>query len=296
MKRKKGPQRESLACYLIMLIASLICLLPIIMVFSTSLSANSYIVLNGYTILPHEFTLDTYIYIVGNKMRTILRAYGVSFFCTIVGTIFSVTLTIMYGYAVAQPETEYRFARPLSFIAWFTTIFSGGVLPWYIVCITLGLRNSIWAWVIPGCFNAFHMFILKNNFKAVPTELIESAQLDGASAFRIFWNVAIPLSRSGITTVMIFSALGHWNSFGNGKYLITKAKLYNIQQFLNSLLSSTQALLNNPSLEGTLAKIELPTHTVKAAVTCLAIIPIMIVYPFTLKFFVKGINVGAVKG
>lgn len=294
--RKKGLKRENYGFYLLMLIAALICILPILMVFSTSLSSNSYVVKNGYTLIPKEFTLDTYIFIGGNKLRTILRAYGVSFFSTIVGTIFSLFLTVTYGYAVAQPDDKFRFARPLSFIAWFTTIFSGGVLPWYIVCISLGLKNSIWAWVIPGAFSAFNMFILKNNFKAVPKEMAESARLDGASEFRIFWNIAIPLARSGITTVAIFSGIAHWNNFSNGKYLITKSNLYNIQQFLNSLLSTTSALLNNPSLEGALAKIELPTHTVKAAVTCLAIIPILIIYPFTLKFFVKGINVGAVKG
>ena len=126
--------------------------------------------------------------------------------------------------------------------------------------------------------------------------MIESAKLDGASHLRIFVNVAIPLSRSGITTVVIFSALAHWNSFSNGKYLITKAKFYNIQQLLNSLMSTAQALLSNPSLEGVLANIELPSHTVKAAVTCIVLAPIIIIYPFTLKYFVKGINVGAVKG
>ena len=295
-KFKKGIGRESLICYAVMFFAATICLVPILMVLSTSFTSNKYVTLHGYTMFPIEPTVDTYIFLMGNKLRTILRAYGVSFTCTIVGTIISVVLVTLYAYSVAQPKDEFRFAQSLSFIAWFTTIFSGGVLPWYIVCISLGLKNNIWAWIVPGAFSAFYMFILKNNFKAVPKELIESAKLDGASHLRIFVNVAIPLSRSGITTVTIFSALAHWNNFSNGKYLITKSKLYNVQQLLNSLMSSTQALFSNPSLEGTLANVELPTHTVKAAVTCISLAPIVIIYPFCLKYFVKGINVGAVKG
>lgn len=293
---KRGVNQESFLCYVIMLIASLICLLPIVMVISTSFTSNAYVVTNGYTLIPHDFTLDAYVFLIGNKMRTLFRAYGVSFVCTIFGTMLSMVLVTTYAYAVAQPKEVFRFAQPLSFAAWFTTIFSGGVLPWYIVCLKLGLKNNIWAWIIPGAFSAFYMFILKNNFKAVPKELIESAVLDGASQPRIFVNVALPLARSGVVTVMLFSVLGHWNSFYNGKYLITKSKLYNMQQLLQSLMGDAQTLLSNPSLEGTLARLEIPTHTVKAVVTCLAIAPIMIVYPFTLKYFIKGINVGAVKG
>jgi putative aldouronate transport system permease protein len=293
---KSGVKRESFLCYAVMFIASVICVVPILMVISTSLSNNTYITINGYTILPRGFTLDTYIFLLGNKLRTLMRAYGMSFACTIGGTAITMVLVTCYAYAVAQPKEVFRFAQPLSFVAWFTTIFSGGVLPWYIVCITLGLKNNVWAWIVPGSFSAFYMFILKNNFKAIPKELIESAALDGASQPRIFFDVALPLARSGIVTIMLFSVLGHWNSFYNGKYLITKAKLYNIQLLLNSLMSDTYALLSNPSMEGTLAQLDIPTATVKAAVTCLAIAPVMIVYPFTLKFFIKGINVGAVKG
>lgn len=297
IKFGKGIGRESLVCWIIMTIASIACLAPVIMVISTSFSSNKYVTLNGYTFFPKEFTLDTYIYLMGNQTKTLVRAFSVSIISTIGGTVFGLILTVTYAYAVAQSKEYFRFGNALSFIAWFTTIFSGGVLPWYIVCTQwLGLRNNIFAWIVPGAFGAMNMFILKNNFKSIPKEMTESAQIDGASDARIFWSICLPLVKSGIVTVAMFLLIGYWNNFSNGKYLITQTRLYNLQQLLNSLMGNAMALLSNPSTEGVLAHIEIPSNTIRSAVTCLAIAPIMILYPFTLRFFIKGINVGAVKG
>lgn len=215
----------------------------------------------------------------------------------ILGTLFSVSVVTCFAYSVTQKKDVFRFTRQLSFFAWFATIFSGGVLPWYILCTQYyGLKNNVWAMFIPYGMNVFNMFILRGNFRQIPEEMFESAKLDGASHAQIFFRISIPLARSGIVTVALFNILTFWNDFYLPQWLISDSDYMTLQKMLYGMLSNAQALLKNSELSDVFSKITLPTETAKMAVAVMAILPLMLLYPFALRYFVKGINMGGVKG
>lgn len=298
MKRNKRKlKKESKICCIVLAVLSLLCLLPMLMVVSASLTDEHYIQQNGYSLLPVKPTLDTYIFLLGNKGSMMLRAFLTTLTVTVLGTVYQVTITTLFAYAVTQKKEVFRFTRVLSFFAWFTTIFGGGVVPWYILCTQYyGLQNNIWALFIPYGFNVFNMFILRSSFRGIPGEVIESAKLDGASNSRIFATIAIPLARAGILTVSLFTVFGLWNDFYLPQWLTTKSELQTLQKILYNMLSNVQQLLHNSEMSSYLDKVTLPTQTAKMAVAVMAILPLAVLYPCSLKYFVKGINVGGVKG
>lgn len=298
MKRKTHKLKsESKACWIILAILMLLCLLPMIMIVSSSLTDEQYIVQNGYSLFPKKTTLDTYIFLIGNKGKMLLKAFLITLIVTVLGTVYQVTITTLFAYAVTQKKEVFRFTCILSFFAWFTTIFGGGVVPWYILCTQYyGLQNNIWALFIPYGFNVFNMFILRSSFRGIPGELIESAKLDGASNSRIFIKIALPLARAGILTVSLFTIFGLWNDFYLPQWLTTKSDLQTLQKILYSMLTNVEQLLHNTQMSSYMDKIILPTQTAKLAVAVMAMIPLVVLYPFSLKYFVKGVNVGGVKG
>lgn len=299
-KKHRKLKRESPLCYIVMAILALVCLLPLLMILSASLTDEVYVQKNGYSILPMYPTLDTYIFLVANKGEMLAKAFLTTISVVILGTLYSVTVTTFFAYAISQKKSTFRFARILSFFAWFTTIFSGGVLPWYIMCTQYyGLKNNLFALFIPSGINVWNMFILRGNFREVPEELIESAKLDGASDAKVFVKISIPLARAGIVTVALFNVLSFWNDFFLPQWLITDSKYTTVQKMLYSMLSNVATLLNSSSSTATMALLEhitLPANTAKMAVTVLAVLPIVALYPFALKYFVKGINLGGIKG
>ena len=296
-KKHYKARKESKICYIVMAVLAVLCLLPLLMVVSTSLTDEVYIQRNGYSLFPVEPTLDTYKFLLANKGKMLGKSYIMTILVTILGTIYSVTITTCFAYAVSQKKSVFRFARPLSFIAWFTSIFSGGVLPWYVLCTQYyGLKNNIWALFIPYGFSVMHMYILRGNFREIPEELIEAAKLDGASHSQIFLKVSIPLARAGITTVALFRVLGFWNDFFLPKWLITDTDHTTMQKLLYDMLTSTMELLKDSSLASTYSYTSVPAETAKMAIAVMVIVPVVILYPCGLKYFVKGINLGGVKG
>ncbi len=296
-KKHRKLKRESLVCVLVLALLSLICLLPLCLVVSASLTEESYIQQNGYSLLPHYPSLDTYTFLIANKGKIIMKSLLTTCSVVALGTLYSVTVVTCFAYAVSQKKSVFRFTRALSFFAWFATIFSGGVLPWYILCTQYyGLKNNLFALFIPYGMSVWNMFILRGNFRQIPDELIESAKLDGASHGQIFTRISIPLARAGIVTVALFNVLAFWNDFYLPKWLITNSDYYTLQIILYNMLSNAQALLKNSELSELSQKVKIPTETAKMAVAVMAILPIVILYPFALKYFVKGINVGGIKG
>ena len=299
-QKHRKLKRESPACYIVMALLAIICLLPLLMILSASLTDEVYVQKNGYSLLPMHPSLDTYIFLIANKGEMLAKAFLTTISVVILGTLYSVTITTFFAYAISQKKSTFRFARPLSFFAWFTTIFSGGVLPWYIMCTQYyGLKNNLFALFIPSGINVWNMFILRGNFREVPEELIESAKLDGASDAKVFVRISIPLARAGIVTVALFNILSFWNDFFLPQWLITDSKYTTVQKMLYSMLSNVATLLNSSSSTATMALLEhitLPANTAKMAVTVLAVLPIVALYPFALKYFVKGINLGGIKG
>lgn len=272
-----------------------LCLIPFIMIISGSLTGEQYITLHGYSILPKDFSLKAYTTMFQSP-DSILRAYGVTITITGVGTFLALVLITMASFVLSRPDFKYRNA--FSFFFYFTTLFNGGMVSSYIFFVRyLGLRNSIWAMILPGMFSVFYCLIMRSFMKEVPTSLVESAKLDGASEFTIYLRIILPLARSGIVTIGLFIGLGYWNEWYNCMLYINNTKLYSLQYLLYDMLSSQQAFARMASRGVTkLIIADLPSKSMRMAMTVVAIGPILAAYPFIQKYFVKGITIGAVKG
>lgn len=295
--KKKHKKKESLVCYLIVGIMAFLCFLPLWITFAASISNETAIVKKGFSLLPQEPTLETYRYILKDKGTMIIRAFGVSFSVIILGTLYSLFIMTTFAYTVAQKKEIFRFSGALSFFAWFTTVFSGGILPWYILMTRYyGLQNNLFALFVPYGMNVFYMFVLKNSFKAIPEELIEAARIDGATNLKIFTSIALPLAKVGLVTVILFMALQYWNDFHLSLYLITKSDLYTVQKLLYNMMANISALLSGTKSVVEASNITIPSNTARMVMTMLTVLPVVAFFPFAQKYFVKGITVGAVKG
>ncbi len=294
---KKKRDSESVFCYVLVIILALMCLFPVIIAASSSFTPEAELLKNGYSVFPKSFTLDTYDFLLSNKGKLLFRAYSVTILSTFLGTIYTMVVTTCFAYVVAQKKTRFPGAEKLAFFAWFTTVFSGGVLPWYILCTKYyGLYNNIWALFIPNGMNVFNMFILRNNFRALPEELIDAARIDGASNWTIFTKIEIPLIKSGMVTVGLFTVLMYWNDFYLSLYLVTKTEFYTVQRFLYNMMANISALLSGIGSDVAMQHMVMPTNTAKMAMTVLTVLPIAIAFPFAQKYFAQGLTVGAVKG
>ena len=295
--KKRHKKKESLVCYLIVGIMAFLCFLPLWITFASSISNETAIVKNGFSLLPQEPTLETYRYILKDKGTMIIRAFGVSFAVIFLGTLYSLFIMTTFAYTVAQKKEVFRFSSALSFFAWFTTVFSGGILPWYILMTRYyGLQNNLFALFVPYGMNVFYMFVLKNSFKAIPEELIEAARIDGATSMKIFTSIAIPLAKVGLVTVILFMSLQYWNDFHLSLYLITKSDLYTVQKLLYNMMANISALLSGTKSVVEASNITIPSNTARMVMTMLTVLPVVAFFLFAQKYFVKGITVGAVKG
>ena len=295
--KKRHKKKESLVCYLIVGIMAFLCFLPLWITFASSISNETAIVKNGFSLLPQEPTLETYRYILKDKGTMIIRAFGVSFAVIFLGTLYSLFIMTTFAYTVAQKKEVFRFSSALSFFAWFTTVFSGSILPWYILMTRYyGLQNNLFALFVPYGMNVFYMFVLKNSFKAIPEELIEAARIDGATSMKIFTSIAIPLAKVGLVTVILFMSLQYWNDFHLSLYLITKSDLYTVQKLLYNMMANISALLSGTKSVVEASNITIPSNTARMVMTMLTVLPVVAFFPFAQKYFVKGITVGAVKG
>jgi putative aldouronate transport system permease protein len=272
-------------------VLALVMVLPFLLVLGTSLSTEKSIILHGYTIWPREFSLDAYKFVI--RGGSIFRAYGVSIFVTLVGTLIAVLITSMAGYAISRKSLRYRNAIALIF--YFTMLFNGGIVPWYIMINNMGLRNSIWVLILPICFSPFLMLLIRNFFLTLPDAVIESVKLDGAGEMTIFLKIIIPMSLPGFATITLFYMLSFWNDWWLALCFIDKEALFPLQYLLRKVLSSTlyagQGGMQSKMNVGTA-----PTETAKTATSIFTIGPIILVYPFIQKYFIKGITIGAVKG
>lgn len=290
----KSDRRLIAAFYILLGVFSLICLFPIVLAISGSLSTEIEVATRGYSIFPRKPTLDTYKYVFGSQGETLLSAYGVTLFTTIFGTLLSVSITTCFAYVISVKD--FKHANKLAFFAYFTMLFSGGMLPWYLVCTKYyHLNNNIMGLILPYSMNVFYMYLLRNFIKGIPYELTESAKIDGAGYFQTFIKIILPLSKAGVVTIVLFYMLTFWNDFYLPLMLVSDDKYYSMQYILYKMNANIQYLASNPNGMGA-AHMVLPTQTIKMAITCIAIGPIALVYPFIQKYFVKGVTVGALKG
>lgn len=285
----------SIIAYIVLGILSVCCLLPFLLVLSGSFSDQTSILTHGYQLIPETFSLNAYrtLFKIPGEL---LRAYAVTIFVTFTGTFLGLFLTSMAAYVLSSKSFRYR--NQVSFFFYFTSIFGGGLVPWYIFNTKyLHFHNNIISLILPILVNVTYLLILKSYMSSIPDALYESAKLDGANDFTIYLHIALPLCKAGLATVGLFIALNYWNDWYNAMLFLDEGRsdLYPLQYFLNNILTKAQAISAAAARSG-LPMSEVPSEPMKLAMTVVATGPIILLYPFLQKYFVKGVTIGAVKG
>jgi len=287
-------------CHAILILLSLAAILPFLLLFSSSLTDEGALMRYGYFFIPRVFSLQAYEFLFVTNVNNIMRAYGISFFVTFTGT----SLSLLIAPALAYPlsRSDYPRRRIVLFFVFFTMLFNGGLVPQYIMWTQVfGLRNHILALIFPNLLmNGFIIMLLKNNFQTnIHPALIEAAKIDGAGEFFIYRKIVLPLSLPILATVGLMVAVGYWNDWMNGLYYISDPRLFSLQQLLNTILMNIQAIVSmadvgvGADLAAALA--DMPSIGIRMAMAVIGVIPIMVLYPFFQKYFIKGLSLGGVK-
>ncbi|MBQ8628723.1 MAG: carbohydrate ABC transporter permease [Prevotella sp.] len=293
MKTSTEARVISLVSYISFIIFGLICVIPMLMVLSISFTSEQSIAENGFALIPKEFSLEAYKILFANPEQ-ILTAYKTTAIVTITGTIMSVLFTAQAAYVTSRPI--FFAQKQISFVFYFTQLFNGGLVPTYILVTQyLHLKNSLWAIILILMISPWNVFLLRTYIKAVPESLIESAKLDGASEFRIFYQIIIPLTISGVATVAITTAIGYWNDWYQNMLYISDVDKYSLQYLLQTLLGKIDFLKAAGDV-GMMTGMQVPEETLRMATCVVAIGPMAILFLFVQRFFVRGITVGSVKG
>ncbi|TCW35227.1 putative aldouronate transport system permease protein [Thermohydrogenium kirishiense] len=279
--------------YIFITIIMIVCLIPFLLIISGSFTTDEAIHKYGFRLIPKVFSTDAY-RLLFESPATIIRAYGVSTMVTVCGTIGGLIVMSMAGYVLQRKDFRYR--NNIAFFIYFTTLFQGGLIPWYILITKyLGLKDSYLVLIIPGMANAFNILLIRNFMKSIPESLIESAKIDGAGDFYIYLRIILPLSKPVLATIALFLALGYWNDWFMASLFIKSEYKYPLQYLLYQTLQSAQYLQQSAAGQYVVLT-NLPTESLKMAMAVVATGPIVLVYPFVQKYFVQGITIGAVKG
>ena len=279
--------------YILIGVFALICVIPFYLIIVASFTDEASLIRNGYPLIPTDFSIESYRLSLKNP-TSILMAYGVTIGVTFFGTLLAVLLASMTGYVLSRRDFPWR--NKFSFFFFFTTLFNGGLVPWYILCVRyLHMKNSIWALILPLMFSVWNMIIAKTFMSGIPAAITESAKIDGANDIVIFIKLILPLSKPLIATLSLFSALAYWNDWYNCMMFMTDREKWNLQFTLQNILSSVEALTEIANKTG-IQIAALPSESMKMAMCIVTVGPIILLYPFLQKYFVKGMTIGAVKG
>ena len=287
-KKLKGWTIGDYVVYGIMILFSLIFLAPFVYVVSVSLTDPSVYVPFKLYLLPEKVSLKTYEYILSNPQ--FLSSLQNTVFITVVGTILDICVTFTFAYALTKKDMPFR--GLLMGLVVFTLMFNAGMIPNYMMVKSLGLINNRWALILPVLTNAWSLIVAKSFLDSIPAELEESAKIDGCTDLGVFFRIIITLSTASIATLTLFFAVSHWNTYFNALIYLTDLEKRTLQVYVKSLLidASTTCM-------GTMNDImNMPSETVRMATVILAMLPILVVYPFLQKYFVKGVMVGSIKG
>jgi putative aldouronate transport system permease protein len=298
-RRRRIPPNEVVfrsMGYILLFIFGMLCVIPFYLIIISSFASENSLIRDGFRLLPTEWSLDAYKYVFTNPAR-IERAYLNTISVTIIGTTLSLLMSTLTGYVLSRRDFSWR--NFFSFFFFFTTLFSGGLTPWYIMCTkVLHFKNTYYALILPMMFSVWSMIIAKNYMKGIPYEISESAKIDGAGELTIFFKLYLPIAKPLLATLGLFSALAYWNDWYNSMLFNTDENYQSLQYFLHDMLSTIQALKQLVAQgNAELAKgVVLPTTSMKMAMTCVVTGPIILLYPLVQKYFVKGLTIGAVKG
>ena len=270
---------------------------PFLLLISSSLSSESALAEFGYNFFPKDFTLNAYTYLFKSSMK-ITKGYGITILVTAIGTVCSVLMTTLFAYPLSRKELPFRYG--FLFFVFFTMLFNGGLVPTYMMWTqTFHIKNTLLALILPNLLlNAFYIIMMRSFFTAnIPDALLEAARIDGAGEYRILWTVVLPLSKPMMATISLMVGLGYWNDWMNSMYYITDENLYSIQAILNTIITNIQYLTSGQSsVTSSVDVSKLPSVSIRMAIAVIGVLPILCIYPFFQKYFVKGIVVGGVKG
>ncbi|MDH2331544.1 carbohydrate ABC transporter permease [Paenibacillus polymyxa] len=278
--------------YIVVSLIAVLCLMPFIVLISGSISEEGQVLAKGYSFLPRGFSLDAYAYIFRNPGE-ILSAYRVSLIVAVVGTVLSLLFSTMAAYVMYRKEVKYR--NKLAFFLFFTTLFNGGLAPYFIwITSYLHLKNTLAVLILLPMFNVMYVLILRSFIQgSVPEPLVESAKIDGAGDFRIFWQMVLPLCKPALASIGLFTILAYWNDWWTPMMFTDKEQYVPLQYLLYKMLSSMNM---SAAMVQHMSALDTPKETFKLAMTVIATGPIVILFPFLQQYFVKGITIGAVKG
>ena len=279
--------------YILVGLFALLCVIPFYLIIVASFTDESSLIRNGYPLIPTDFSVQSYLLCLKNPTE-ILRAYGTTIGVTVVGTALAVFIATMTGYVLSRKDFPWR--NKFSFFFFFTTLFSGGLVPSYILCIRyLHFRNNYLGILLPLMFSVWNMIIAKSFMNGIPGAITESAKIDGANDIVIFIKLILPLSKPLLATLGLFSALAYWNDWYNSMLYITDEEKFMLQYYLQRMLGSAEAMRIVAEKSG-IALPSVPLESMKMAMTVIATGPIVLLYPFVQRYFVKGLTIGAVKG
>ncbi|PYI51580.1 carbohydrate ABC transporter permease [Paenibacillus flagellatus] len=287
-----GERLFSVANYAFFTLLGLATLFPFLNIVAKSLSSEAAVVSGLVTVYPIDFQTGTYELVLGNKQ--FINSIKITVFVTLVGTLCSMLLTVVSAYPLSKPGLAYR--KPLLLVFIFTMLFNGGLIPTYLLMQKLGLVNTVWSLFITGMISVFNMLIVKNYFEGLPESLEESAKLDGASNVRVLFGIVLPLSMPVLATVGLFYAVTLWNGYFSAMVYVTDPALKPLQLYLKELIAATDDVLKQSGEIDVSRDLNQTPEAVQAASVITATVPILCVYPFLQKYFVKGVLVGSVKG
>ena len=293
MKKTKGQIIFAVFNYVFLILTALLCMAPIINILAKSFSVGYAVEAGLVGFVPVEFTLNAYKNIITNAK--FIRAMLVSFERVALGLVVNLFLIMISAYPLSKSKHVFPARQKYIWVYIVCMMFGGGLIPTYMVVKMTGIMNTIWALILPGAVQSFNIILMMNFFKGIPRELEESAFIDGAKHFKILWSIFIPLSKPAIATIVLFISVGHWNSWFDGLLYMNSPEKYPLQSYLQTvIITKNLALISNAGMLDISQTISEGNN--RAAQIFLAMIPILMVYPFLQKHFAKGIMLGSVKG
>ncbi|WP_312446603.1 carbohydrate ABC transporter permease [Lacrimispora sp.] len=289
-RRSYGDRVFDFIVYILLAIITLVTLFPILYIVAGSFASVKELALNRFLLIPKEPSLDAYKYIFST--RTLMRSMSVTVMVTLVGTIVNLVMTCLTAYPLSRKELPGR--KYLMYAVTFTLVFSGGMIPTYLVVDALGLIDSYASLILPGAISSFNLILVKNFFQEIPQDLIDSAKIDGCNEAGVLAKIVLPLSKPALATFTMFYAVGHWNTFLTALLYLNDSRKWTIQVLLRQIVILAQGGIGDEASLG--MEFVIPSQSVKMAVIVVATLPIVLFYPFMQKYFEKGVMVGSIKG
>lgn len=278
---------------LLLTLITILGIIPFVHLLSVSLSSNTAAMAGEVKLWPVGFSLDAYHYL-GEKVE-FFRSLWVSVERVALGTVVNMLLVFITAYPLSKSQNQFAWRTPYVWFFAVTMFFGGGLIPTYIIVKNTGIMDSIWALILPGALNVWNMILMLNFFRSIPTEMEEAATIDGAGHWKMLWQIYLPVSLPSIATIGLFTIVGHWNAWFDGILYMNSPENYPLQTYLSTLITAMSSQMTSVSAEQLKAMENLSEKTLRTAQIFMGALPIMVVYPFAQKYFVKGMTVGSVK-